>query len=74
MRIFISFLVFHEVLRLDEFADIVEISAHPREQIVGADRAGGGVGERGHDQGMVIGSRRLKAHAFEERVVKVAHL
>ena len=64
--------VLGEVLRMTEFADVVEIRADTGEQRIGPYRLGSLLGERRHHETVVVGAGRLHLQAFEQRMVEVA--
>ena len=67
-------LVFLEVQGPLELADVVEIRARAGQQGIAAHGLGGGLGEVGHDDAVVVGARRLNEQAAQQGVVGVAQL
>lgn len=65
--------IFREVVRFNEFADVVKVSGDTADGRVGTDFFGRGFREVGDGKAMVIGSRGFHAQAFEQGVVEVCH-
>lgn len=70
----IAAVVFDEVLRFDELADVVEVGADAALGGVGADGFGGGFGEVGEVEAVVVGAGGFFLEALENGVVEVGHL
>ena len=67
-------LVFLEIKRPLELANIVIIRAYACQQRICADCAGGGVGQVGHDYGMVIGAGSLQQQPVQQRLIGIGQL
>ena len=61
--------ILREVLGLGHLAHVVEVGADAAQQVVGADRLGGRLGEAGHVQRVVIGPRSLHLEPPQERLL-----
>ena len=65
-------LIFDKIARLEHLADIVEIGPDAHQQPIGADRFGGGIGDRSDVDGMVVCSW-CAAHEFlQQRMRDIA--
>ena len=73
MRV-VADLVFLEIQGPLELADVVEIRARAGQQGIAAHGLGGGLGEVGHDDAVVVGARRLDQQAAQQGVVGIAQL
>ena len=62
-------MVFREVVRLNDFADVVIVSASANEEVVSVDGHSGGFGEFSDVEAMLVASGRLFFEALEERVL-----
>ena len=71
MRVALEVHVLGEIFRLNQFADIVKISANAAERGVRADAFGRGLGQVRYHQAVVIGARRFNGHASEQRVIQI---
>ena len=71
VRIAFEVHVLGEVIRLHQFADVVEIRTDTAERSVRADRFGRGFGEIRDDETMMIGARRLDGHAAQKRMIEI---
>ena len=67
-------LVFLEIQGALELADVVEIRARAGQQGVAAHGLGGGLGQIGHDDAVVIRARRLNQQAAQQGMVGIAQL
>ncbi len=74
MRIALEVHVLGEVIRLHQFADIVEIGTNAAERGVRADRFRGRFREVRDHQAVVIGARRFDRHPPQERMVQIRGL
>ena len=66
--------VLDEVLGLEHLADIVEVGSHADEKAVGADRFGGGFGDAGDGDRVVVGAGSAADEFLQERVRGIAEL
>ncbi|OPZ16376.1 MAG: hypothetical protein BWZ10_01458 [candidate division BRC1 bacterium ADurb.BinA364] len=67
-------LVFRKIVRLDDFSDVMKITAGSHQQIIGANRLGRRFGQFGHIQRVLIGSRRLFLQFLHQRVIQPGQL
>ena len=74
VRIFTSPDVFREIARLGHLPDIVEIGTDPCQNGVGADLVGGGGGQIGECEAVMVSSRCLKREPLKEWVPEVGKL
>ena len=74
MLVFIAALIFHEIERLGDLADIVVIGAHPGQERVGVDGTGRGLGHGADHHAVVIGARGLQNHLLQEGMIQVGQL
>ena len=70
----VAHLVFLEVAGALQLAHVVVIRAHAGEQRVRAHLVRGGLGQIGHDDGMVIRARRFQQKPSQKRLVGVGKL
>ena len=67
-------LVFHEVVRLEHLADVVEIGPDPHQQTVGADSFGSRFGDRPDRDRMVVRARCPADELLKQRMGVVTEL
>ena len=66
--------VFGEILGLHELADVVKVGADARHRGIRPDGLGGGFGEVGDDEAVVVGAGCLDGQALEQRVVQIGEI
>ncbi len=71
VRVALEVHVLGEIIRLHQFADVVEIGADAAKRGVRADRFGGGFREIRDDQAVVISAGRLDRHPAQQRMIEV---
>ena len=73
VRIFSAImLVFDEITRLLEFADVVEIRTNAAHWSIGTDFFGSGLCQRGDHQAVVEGTGRFELHLAQKFVIQIA--